>query len=150
MDPLSVTASIIAVLQLTSTVTSYLHDTRNATAEQAKVAVEAANLYSLLIALRFRVETAQSNDPWFNHVKLLAVSNGPLEQFKEALESLVKELQPSENRARDHIKSALRWTFTKKEVENALRRIERLKSLINCALTNDLMWVQQPIDIRSH
>jgi hypothetical protein len=140
MDPLSLTASIVAVLQLTSTLTSYINEARNATVEQAKVAVEASNLYGLLTKLRFRVEDARSDDPWFNQVKLLGTENGPLDQFKDILETMVKRL--SSSRKRDQIRSALLWKFTKKEVENALARMERLKSFINCALTNDLMCAQ--------
>jgi hypothetical protein len=63
MDPLSMTASIIAVLQITSELTSYINNVRKATAEQAKVAIEASNLFSLLTSLRFRVEGARSDDP---------------------------------------------------------------------------------------
>ena len=137
MDPLSITASIIAILQLTTTLTSYINDVRHATREQAKVAVEASNLYSLLTTLRFRVEEAKSDNPWFNQVKLLGIENGPLDQFKDILETMVNKLPSS--RKRDQIKSALLWKFTKSEVDNALVRMERLKSLINCALTNDLM-----------
>lgn len=48
MDPLSMAASIVAVLQLTSSLVDYINETRNATAEQKKVAIEASNLYSLL------------------------------------------------------------------------------------------------------
>lgn len=139
MDPLSLTASIIAVLQLTSTLTSYISEARNATADQAKVAVEAGNLYSLLTTLRFRVEEARSDDPWFNQVKLLGRENGPLDQFKIVLEKMVS-LLPSSGK-RDQVKSAILWKFTKKEVENVLARMERLKSFISCALINDLMCV---------
>ncbi|KIX08660.1 uncharacterized protein Z518_03317 [Rhinocladiella mackenziei CBS 650.93] len=140
MDPLSLAASIVAVLQLTSTLTSYINEVRNATAEQAKVAVEASNLYGLLTTLRFRVQEARSDDPWFNQVKLLGSKNGPLDQFKDTLEIMVNEVLSF--RKRDQIKSALSWKFTKKEVGNAVARMERLKSLISCALTNDLMYVQ--------
>lgn len=76
MDPLSVTASIVAVLQLTSELASYISDARNATTEQQEVAIKAGNLYGILTRLRFRVEEAeksQSDDPWFNQVKLLAI-----------------------------------------------------------------------------
>jgi hypothetical protein len=139
MDPISLTASIIGVLQLTSALTSYINDARNTTAEQAKVAVEAGNLHGLLTTLRFRVEEARSDDPWFDQVKLLGIENGPLDQLKDILKIMLNELPLS--RKRDQIKSALLWKFTKKEVENALARMERLKSLINCALTNDLMYV---------
>ncbi|KAK5188647.1 hypothetical protein LTR92_011329 [Exophiala xenobiotica] len=56
---------------------------------------------------------------------------------------MVKELSTS--RKRDQFKAALLWKFTKKEVEDALARIERLKLLINCALTNDLMTLSKAI-----
>jgi hypothetical protein len=140
MDPLSLTASIITILQLTSTFTNYVNNARNTTKEQAQLAVEASSLYTLLTKLRFRVEGARSDDPWFDYVRLLGAENGPLDQFKDVLETMVNKLPSSTKR--DQIKSVLLWKFTKKEVENALARMERLKSLINCALTNDLLCVR--------
>lgn len=136
MDPISMTASLITLLQLTQTLTSYVNDVRNATQEQKKVAVEASNLYSLLTNLRFRVEEARSGDPWFNQVKLLGVENGPLDQFKERLEKMLGST--TSTRKRDQVKSMLTWNFTKSEVNHALQQMERLKTLITCALTNDL------------
>ena len=131
------TASVIAILQLTTTVTGYISDARHATKEQTKVAVEASNLYGLLTSLRFRVQEARSSDPWFNRVKLLGAENGPLDQFKDTLEKMAEQM--SSSRKRDQVKSALTWKFTKLEVENALKRMERLKSLIQCALTEDVL-----------
>lgn len=131
------TASIVAVLQLTSTLTGYINDVRHATAEQAKVAVEASNLYNLLTSLRFRVEAAQVNDLWFAEVRKLGEHNGPLAQFKVILERMIEQI--SSSRKRDQVKSALMWRFTKSEVGTALERMERLKSLVNCALTGDLL-----------
>ncbi|EXJ68500.1 uncharacterized protein A1O5_08293 [Cladophialophora psammophila CBS 110553] len=143
MDPLSMTASIATVGQLTSTLVSYIIEATHATREQKKVAVEASNLYSLLIKLRFRVEEARHNDEWFNQVKLLGVENGLLDQFKYLLEKMVDKL-PSPGKSQQ-LKSALWWKFTKKEVEDVLARMERLKSLINCALTNDLFALSKTI-----
>ena len=137
MDPLSMTASIVAVLQLTTTLTSYIHSVKHATAEQAQFAVETFNLCSLLTSLRYRVETVRSNDPWFIQVRMLGIHNGPLDQFKDVLERMVEKI--SSSRKRDQIKSALMWKFTKSEVETALERMERLKSLINCSLSGDLL-----------
>ena len=131
------TASIIAILELTTRLTGYINDVRHATREQAKVAVEASNLYGLLTSLRFRVEEVQSEDPWFNQVKLLGRENGPLDQFKKVLDKMV--LRISSSRKRDQVKSVLTWKFTKLEVEDALKRMERLKSLIQCALTADML-----------
>ena len=57
------TASIIAILELTGTLTRYINDVRKATKEQAQVAVEASNLFGLLTNLRFRVEEARATIP---------------------------------------------------------------------------------------
>lgn len=137
MDPLSMTASIITIIKLTTDLTNYLNDVRQATSEQKKVAVEASNLYSLLLNLRFRVEEAQSDDPWFNEVKLLGADNGPLAQFKHILERLVEQITTS--RTRDRVKSALTWKWAKSEVDEALKQMERLKTLINISLNNDTL-----------
>ena len=131
------TGSIIAILELTTTLTGYFNDVRNATKEQKRVAVEASNLHSLLTSLRFRVEEARSNDPWFNQIKLLGQEHGLLDQFKDVLEKMVEHL--SWSRRRDQVKSALMWKFTQSEIEDALKRMERLKSLVQCALTGDLL-----------
>ena len=131
------TASIIAILQLTTALTGYFNDVRNATSEQAKVAVEAGNLCGLLTSLRFRVEAARSEDPWFQQVKMLGFKQGPLDQLKDTLENMVEKT--SSARKRDQVISAMIWKFKKSEVEDALKRMERLKTLITCALTNDLM-----------
>lgn len=137
MDPLSVTAIIIAVLQLTGELTKYVNDIRHATSEQKKLVVEASNLYDLLTNLRFRVEEAQTNDPWFNHVKLLHVENGPLAQFKNALEKMVDRIAPA--RTRDRVMPAVTWKWTRNEVEEILKQMERVKTLITIALTNDAL-----------
>ena len=138
MDPVSITASIISILQLATTVIGYLNNIRNATAEQREVAIETSNLYGLLTSLRFRVEAARYADPWFQQVQLLGFKNGPLDQLKDNLETMIRKLSSS-SRKRDQIKSALMWNYTKSEVEEVLKRMERLKSLITCALTNDLL-----------
>ncbi len=67
---------------------------------------------------------------------MLGTQHGPLDRFKGVLEMILGQI--SSSRKRDQIKSALTWNFTKSEVENALKRMERLKSLINYALTGDL------------
>ena len=114
-----------------------MNDVRHATAEQAKVAIEASNLYSLLTSLRFRVEMAQAHDTWFKQVCLLGTHDGPLDQFKDILEKLTTQVSVSTKKSQ--IKSALKCKFTKSEIQDALNRMERLKSLINCALNSDLL-----------
>ena len=71
---------------------------RYATTEQTKVAVEASNLYSLLTSLRFQVETARSDKPWFKQVKMLGIHNGLLDQFNDDLERISGQILSSRKR----------------------------------------------------
>lgn len=86
MNPLSLSVSIIAVLQLTGKLLSYLNDVQNATKDQAQLTVEAYNICSLLASLRIRVEQSNAHDRWFTAVRNLGTENGPLDQVKIALE----------------------------------------------------------------
>lgn len=63
MDPLSATASIVAILQLSSKVVGYLTDVKDASRERATCAVEVSNLHSLLLNLKFHPEGGSANTP---------------------------------------------------------------------------------------
>ena len=141
MDPLSLTASIVAVLQMTGKLLSYLNHVRNTTKDQAQLAVEVSNIYGLLTTLRFRVEQSNTHDPWFSAVHELGRENGPLDQVKEALERLMLKLEPCQGMQR--LGKQLIWKFEKLEMRDILDKIERIKSLVNIALTDDLFTLSQ-------
>ena len=135
MDPLSVTASIIAVLQLSAKVLSYLNDVKDASKDRAECAVEASSLYSLLLNLRFRLEGGDASQPWYVAVRALAVENGPLDQFKQALQTL--QARMTDGGRLKKAGDALMWKFKKEEVAGILARMERLKTLVEIALQMD-------------
>lgn len=139
MDPFSFATSVLTVLELTGILVKYINDVRNAPKERAQIAQEVSNVYALLTTLRFRAEDVQNNDPWFNQVQLLAVKNGPLDQYKSTLEQLLVKVE-SASKIKD-----LLWKFNKTEIKEALEKIERLKSLINLALANDLFTLTQSL-----
>src|SRR5579871_61087 len=133
MDPLSITASIVAVLQLTSVVIRYLTDVKNAPKECQRCTIEACNLQNLLISLRYRLEQEQIDQPWFTAVRTLGVENGPLDQYKQALEQLQSKVMDFNNGGQK-IRAQLSWKFSNAEVTVILGRMERLKTLVNIAL----------------
>jgi hypothetical protein len=79
MDPISFTASFIAILQLTTTVVEYLHYVKDAPKVRARCAIEASKLFNLLNNLKYRLEEADTNQPWYTTVRGLAVKDGPLD-----------------------------------------------------------------------
>jgi hypothetical protein len=139
MDPLSITASIIAVLQLTNSLVEFLNDVKDASKERAQCAIEASNLYSLLVNLRFRIEGANSNAPWFTATHALTVQNGPFDQYKSALEQLRSKVVQKDGIRK--ITDALKWKFSKEGIMNVLSRIERLKSHVHIILEMDHLLV---------
>lgn len=141
MDPLSLSASIIAILQITGTLLSYLNDVRNLTKDQAQLAVEASNVYSLLLSLRFRVEQSNGHDPWFTAIRSLAMEKGPLDQIRAALERLVSKVEPAHGVKK--MGKQLMWNFEKSEMGETLGKIERIKTLVSIALTGDLFNLTQ-------
>ena len=135
MDPLSGTASIIAVLQLSAKVLGYLNDVKDASKDRAKCAVEASNIHNLLVKLRFRLEEGSADATWYTAVRALSVENGPLDQFKQALEALQTKI--TDGGRLKNAGEALVWKFKKDEIASILDRIERLKTLVEIALQMD-------------
>ena len=94
MDPISFTASVIAILQLNGTTISLSNGIKSTLKERARCAVEVSNLYSLLTQFRYRLEDFKAEDPWFKRILELGRENRPFNQVKLALENLKAKLSP--------------------------------------------------------
>jgi hypothetical protein len=132
MDPLSATASIIAVPRLSAKVLRYLNDVKGVSKDRAECAVEASSLYSLLLNPKFRLERGDASQPWYVAVRALAVENGQLDHFKQALETLQARII-DESRVKK-AGEALMWKFKREEAAGVLTQMERLKTLIKIGL----------------
>jgi hypothetical protein len=138
MDPVTAVgliASIVQLIDATAKAIKYLNYVKDAPKDRARLALEATSLLVLLTDLRYRVEEVGTTDPWFTAVRLLGVEKGPLEQFKEAMEMLIRKLKPETGMKK--LGKVLLWTFDKKEVDDILSKIERLKSFVGLALQKD-------------
>jgi flavin-dependent dehydrogenase len=135
MEPLSVTASVISVLQLTNKVIQYLSDVKDAPKECQQCVIEASNLLGLLTGLRYCAERAQAGDPWFEQLRNLNAVDGPLDQYQQALKLLQTSVEIGDGVQK--IKKQLSWKDNKEIVRGILARIERLKSLVSVALEMD-------------
>ena len=133
MDPLSITVSITALLQVTKSIISFILDFHDAPVDGMKFAMEVSDLKTLLPILQARVEEANPEDPWFAAV--LALGDGPLDQLTSHLDQLALKLKPA--KGLKGFMSRVTWVLTKAEVTDILFRIERTKSLVTLALTRD-------------
>jgi hypothetical protein len=135
MDGLSVAASIIAVLQLTGEVVGYLKDIKDCPKECQQCMNEASNLNSLLINLLFHLNQKKESASWYAAVEALDTKDGPIFQYKQALEQLLSKVDGQAGLT--NVKKRLQWKFKKAEVASILARFERLKGLISIALEMD-------------
>lgn len=138
MDPLSISASITALLQLTSTVVQYLNGVRGASEERGRVLSELASVNSILFILQEQADQAKQNDEWSSTLQSLNVPEGPLDHFRRALERLSSKLAPSATPLKK-LGKAITWPFKKEEIKEILGSIERQKALLVLARQNDHM-----------
>ena len=77
MDPLSVSASIVALLQLSSTVIKYLSDVKGGPKELQRIRLEISSILSLLITLQDQADHPTAGDACSSTLRSLNVPNGP-------------------------------------------------------------------------
>ena len=94
-DPLSISSSIIAILQLTGTVVGYINDSRGASEDRRKLLTEISSVSGILYLLKDSAERAQWDGTALNTMGSLSVRGGPLDQFKASLMELVTKLAPT-------------------------------------------------------
>ena len=138
MDPLSICASITALLQLTSTVTQYLISVKGAPEERRVILSELSSVSGILYILQDEAEQAKRGDQWSSTFQSLSVPEGPLDQFRRALELLSSKLA-SPATGLKKLGKAIAWPFQKEEITQILGGTERQKTLLNLARQNDHM-----------
>ena len=136
MDPLSISASITALLQLTSTIIQYLNGVKGAPEERRTIFSELAGVNEILLILQDEADQAKQGDQWCSTLHSLNVPDGPLDQFRKALERLASKFASSATGLKK-LGKAISWPFQKEEIKEILGSIERQKGLLNLARQND-------------
>lgn len=139
-DGLGVAASIIALLQLSGVVISYLKDVKDASKDCQNILLEIGNTRCLLQVLN----DLSTQPSYLAVVKSLAVIHGPLDQFRSVLERLSDKIVTPSNTFAKAAK-ALTWSLKKDEVKELLSTLERLKSHFSLALQNDHLSLSRSI-----
>src|SRR5271169_6592143 len=133
MEVVGAVASIVALVELATTVIGYIKSTKEAGEERKKLLRETTGTLNFLVLLKNQAEEKE----WANTLRIIALPNGPVEQFRIALERLASKLSPTGGVK--GVGNTLTWYFQKDEINEILSTIERQKSLFNLALENDHM-----------
>ncbi|PTB40592.1 hypothetical protein M441DRAFT_408905 [Trichoderma asperellum CBS 433.97] len=142
--PTGVSAGVIAVLQLATTVTQYLKDIKRGSADRIRLRDELRSTVCLVEMLQDRLEDSEailddSSTLKPQSIDSLSVSNGPLQLFQQVLEEIVAELAPQDNLRR--LAQPFTWPFDQKKVAELLACLERLKSHFNLVLQNNIAYM---------
>ena len=139
MDPLSITASVIAVIQITNSVLLGCYRLRgqikDAESEISKIIDEAEQLSSILEHVNSILEEDSTNAASIL-APLAAESEdgkGPLNSIKAALTELKDKITPLE---KPGLKSKLRWPFESKSFQRLLAIIRNQKSTLQLTLSS--------------
>jgi hypothetical protein len=138
MDPLSVTASIIAILQLTVKVSEGLGDAKDASTDRVQFETSIQNLSNLLVGLLARIDES-SDDPWHARARELGAKGGLIYQYRVALGLLKDKISTGHGIVK--LRKILLWKYIKDDAERILSGIERLKSVVQIALEMDHLYV---------
>ena len=93
-DPLSISSSIITILQLAGNVVSYINDSRGASEDRRRLLAEISSVSGFLYLLKDSAERTQWDDVALSTMGSLSVHDGPLNQFEAALKELARKLVP--------------------------------------------------------
>jgi hypothetical protein len=150
MDPLSITGTLIAVLQISGTVISALYEYRNgvksASGDAARIITELNSLRSILESLLQAVEkedaasSSGAGGSRLANFQMLTHPNGELKRCQADLEAVSGKLgseEPGSLFGWKKVRQALVWPFKEKDVEKLLQSVQRAKSTMQFALSTD-------------
>lgn len=130
--------SIIAVIQLTGTVTTlgygYIGGVKRASKDIGELLGELGSLSKVLINLQYCADAHPTQSTTLNG---LNETGGPLQKCSQELEELQAKLKPKKG-WKGKIDS-IKWPLSEKETMQFISRIERHKSLFMLALDTDQM-----------
>jgi len=139
-EPLSLAASIIAVIQVTSSVVSLCYDYRssvkNASKEMKQLTDEITSLRDILETILKLVDDGASH-PQLSTLQILTKKDGLLLKCKAEMEIVQSDLKPSPSGGLRAMARTLKWPYAKGDVEKKVEQLNRLKSSLTLALTTD-------------
>ncbi|KAG4290164.1 hypothetical protein FPRO06_02050 [Fusarium proliferatum] len=135
MDPLGATASIIAILQLSTAATHYLVSAKGATKQQRRLHEEIRACEGMLLQLKDILENERPDPTRAPRISLLEGPYSPFKRLVTLFESIKVRLAPKIGL--NKVISSLAWPFNEKDVGELVAAIQREKGLLHLALETD-------------
>jgi hypothetical protein len=142
MDPISITGLVVEVGHVLACLIQYAKDVQGASSDVRRLSEELFALKGILDHLATQTEQSQSaekdceNDCSDTSLFDRDTMSRVLYTTNEFLRTLLVDLETPETKLK-HLKRNLKWPFTKKEVNDHLIRLERVKSWLILVLVAD-------------
>jgi len=136
MDPLSISASTVALLQLSSSIINFLSAISSSAIEIRNLMVEISATRGLLSSL---ADLAALDEGWNEKLREMAMKDGPLEMQKALLQKLEERLD-LEGGPGGRLRQwgrRLNWPFRLEETREMMEAARRVRSLLVGALALD-------------
>jgi len=171
-DPLSVTTSIIAVLQLSATLVDIACSYKDAAKTKTRILKELASSSASLGIIRNLIES-EGDQEWLATTSALAAPSGPLELYAKDLKDLAMMILPPDVPLRavissltwppkrkdlDSIQAAskqgfksfirrLKWPLDEKKADATLQSLANQRTVFSIALENDHLFVNENMPV---
>ncbi len=132
-EALGIASSIVTLIDTSHAIVGYLKDVKEAPKEHDKLSKELSTLEIYLRTVNQLTQLADADNPWLATAQRLS---GPFAQLDVLLKGLKKKLKPASDGI-GKMKQRLLWKFSKESIEDALKKIERIKSLVIVAVQHD-------------
>ncbi|KAJ5692584.1 hypothetical protein N7462_002007 [Penicillium macrosclerotiorum] len=136
MDPLSISASIIALLQVSGAVIELLSAIASASSDIRSLAVEIGTTRSLLSSI---LDLTDTSEGWNECLRNITTKNGPVPLLEDLLTKLERHLnrEASVEKEFRQLKKKLTWPWRKEETQKMLKTARIARGLLAEALAVD-------------
>ncbi|KAH6898864.1 ankyrin repeat-containing domain protein [Thelonectria olida] len=147
MDPLSVIANVLAVMELCAKTVKYLNQVREGPKECARLKAEVRSTEGVLRTFWEIVQDAEEGgEDWSSTIRSMNTKWGPLEQLQHSLTSLNVQLEKAAPKGGlKGLGKSLLWPLKQTAVEDLVKAIDRQKSLLMLAVENDHLSLSKQI-----
>lgn len=140
MDPLSISASVASLLDLSEKLAKYAWHVKKAPEEIKDVKQTVDGLMPLLYSLEERANEAEAHPshPWYRGLRRLDPGknpNGPVARLKSNMEDIVQELMPNDDWKK--VTQPLTWHWSREKMKSKLREVDSCCITINQVLDKD-------------
>lgn len=141
--PLSTTASVIAIIQLSSEVVGFIGSAAGARKTRNRLRDEIHPCDKILQDLKDEADESEEGKSWSDTIKALEQPDAPLGRLSIALRVVKARLDPKDGQKK--VFAALKWPFEEKEVQKIIDTIEREKNLLHLSVENNHRKLVQSI-----